>query len=105
MKTTDPKSLSLSGGPRGYDAGKKIKGRKRQLAVDLEGLLIVIGLHSASLDDLIAPEKSAADTSAAKQYWKNIMATSTPHNQHNTLRQLSAHYLSSSQATPEEPDA
>lgn len=36
VKTTDPKSPSLSDGPRGYDASKKIKGRKRQLAVNFE---------------------------------------------------------------------
>ena len=41
VKTTE------SGGPRGYDAGKKIKGRKRQLAVDLEGLPIVVQLEAA----------------------------------------------------------
>ena len=57
VKTTDPKLQrsrscpSLSGGPRSYDAGKKIKGRKRQLAVDVEGLPIVIGLHSAEVQD------------------------------------------------------
>ena len=45
VKTTE------SGGPRGYDAGKKIKGRKRQLVVDVEGLPIVIGLHSAEVQD------------------------------------------------------
>ena len=59
VKTTDPKRKqalraqrsgscpSLSGGPRGYDGGKKIKGRKRQLAVDLEGLPIVVQLEAA----------------------------------------------------------
>ena len=31
VKTTE------SGGPAGYDAGKKIKGRKRHIAVDVEG--------------------------------------------------------------------
>ena len=31
VKTTE------SGGPRGYDAGEKIYGRKRHLAVDVEG--------------------------------------------------------------------
>ena len=45
MKTTE------SGGPRGYDAGKKIKGRKRQLAVDLEGLPLAIQVHEASVQD------------------------------------------------------
>ena len=33
VKTTE------SGGPRGYDAGKKVKGRKRQVLVDTDGLI------------------------------------------------------------------
>ena len=45
VKTTE------SGGPRGYDVGKKIKGRKRQLAVDVEGLPIVVQLKAASVQD------------------------------------------------------
>ena len=36
-----------SGGPRGYDAGKKINGRKRQLAVDVGGLPIVVQATAA----------------------------------------------------------
>ena len=51
VKTTDPKSPSLSGGPRGYDAGKKIKGRKRQLAVNVEGSPLAVQIHEASVQD------------------------------------------------------
>lgn len=36
---------------RGYDAGKKIKGRKRHLLVDTCGLLIAAVVHSASIQD------------------------------------------------------
>ena len=45
VKTTE------SGGPRGYDGGKKIKGRKRHIAVDVEGFPIVIVVHEASVQD------------------------------------------------------
>jgi len=38
-------------GERGYDAGKKIKGRKRHLLVDTLGLLLVTVVHPASLQD------------------------------------------------------
>lgn len=38
-------------GERGYDAGKKIKGRKRHLLVDTMGLLLVTVVHAASLQD------------------------------------------------------
>ena len=45
VKTTE------SGGPRGYDGGKKIKGRKRHIAVDVEGFPIAIVVHEASVQD------------------------------------------------------
>jgi len=36
---------------RDYDAGKKITGRKRHIAVDTLGLLLVVVVHSADLQD------------------------------------------------------
>ncbi len=45
VKTTE------SGGPAGYDAGKKIKGRKRHIAVDVEGTPITIEVHAADVQD------------------------------------------------------
>jgi putative transposase len=39
------------GGLRGYDAGKKIKGRKRHLLVDMMGLILVAIVHSADIQD------------------------------------------------------
>ena len=45
VKTTE------SGGPSGYDAGKKIKGCKRHIAVDVEGFPIAIVVHEASVQD------------------------------------------------------
>ena len=41
-----------SGGPRGYDAGKKVLGRKRHIVVDVEGSPIVIEVHAASVQGL-----------------------------------------------------
>ncbi|MXZ41271.1 MAG: transposase [Caldilineaceae bacterium SB0666_bin_21] len=38
-------------GPRGYDAGKKVKGRKRHLVVDTMGLLLAVVVHTADLQD------------------------------------------------------
>ena len=35
----------------GYDGGKKIKGRKRHIAVDILGLLLVVVVHSAGIQD------------------------------------------------------
>lgn len=39
------------GEERGFDAGKKITGRKRHIAVDTLGLLLVVVVHHASLQD------------------------------------------------------
>jgi putative transposase len=48
---------SEAGGPRGYDGGKKINGRKRHLIVDSLGLLMVVLVTPANLDDgTTAPE-------------------------------------------------
>lgn len=43
--------ISIQGGQRGYDAGKKIKGRKRHLVVDTIGLLMAVVVHKASIQD------------------------------------------------------
>lgn len=45
VKTTE------SGGPRGYDAAKKVTGRKRHIAVDTQGLLLGVVVHAASIQD------------------------------------------------------
>ena len=39
------------GGPRGYDAAKKVKGRKRHVAVDTSGLLLGVIVHAADVQD------------------------------------------------------
>jgi putative transposase len=39
------------GGPRGYDAGKKINGRKRHIIVDCLGLILAIHVHPADIQD------------------------------------------------------
>lgn len=39
------------GAERGYDAGKKITGRKRHVAVDTLGLVMMVVVHSASMQD------------------------------------------------------
>lgn len=42
---------SPQGGDSGYDAGKKIKGRKRHLVVDTLGLLLAVSITAASVQD------------------------------------------------------
>jgi transposase len=45
VKTTE------SGGPRGYDAGKKVKGRKRQAMVDTDGRALILEPQPADVQD------------------------------------------------------
>jgi putative transposase len=45
VKTTE------SGGPRGFDAAKRLKGRKRHLATDTNGLPLVAQVHPANIQD------------------------------------------------------
>ena len=40
-----------AGGPTGYDAGKKIKGRKRHAMVDTDGRALVLQTHPANIQD------------------------------------------------------
>ena len=43
VKTVDVKGI------RGYDAGKKVKGRKRHILVDTMGLLLMVLVHAANI--------------------------------------------------------
>jgi putative transposase len=45
------KTTAVGGEERGYDGGKKVKGRKRHLLVDTEGFVLKVEVHSAKLMD------------------------------------------------------
>jgi len=45
VKTTE------SGGPRGFDMAKKVKGRKRHIVTDTEGSLLAVLVHAANVQD------------------------------------------------------
>ena len=45
VKTTE------AGGPRGYDAGKKVMGRKRHAMVDTDGRALKLLVHPADVQD------------------------------------------------------
>jgi putative transposase len=47
VKTTE------AGGLRGYDAGKKVNGRKRHVIVDALGLLLAVAVHPADWQDQV----------------------------------------------------
>jgi putative transposase len=45
------KSTAVGGEQRGYDGGKKVKGRKRHILVDTEGFVLKVKVHSAKVLD------------------------------------------------------
>lgn len=46
VKTTD-----VGGENRGYDAGKKVSGRKRHIVVDMLGMILAVAVHAADEQD------------------------------------------------------
>jgi putative transposase len=45
VKTTETPGI------RGYDAAKKVNGRKRHILVDTTGLLLMVIVHTANIQD------------------------------------------------------
>ena len=76
MKTTE-----VGGEDRGYDGGKKIKGRKRHLLVDTLGLLVAVLVTSAGVDDgVAAPQLLGSITSQDFPRLITIFGDSKYHN-------------------------
>lgn len=56
--------ITESGGVCGYDAGKKVKGRKRHIVTDTSGFLVFILVYAADIQD----RYGAADVLKAIRY-------------------------------------
>ena len=67
VKTTE------AGGPRGFDAGKKVKGRKRHLLVDILGLLVVMLVTPASVQDRDALPYLLREGKSASPRLENVL--------------------------------
>jgi putative transposase len=67
------KTTGIGGEQRGYDGGKKIRGRKRHLLVDTEGLVLKAKVHSAKVPDQdglrLLLESAQAEVSRLKHLW------------------------------------
>src|SRR5579872_1127886 len=68
VKTTE------SGGPRGYDAGKKIKGRKRHIVTDTQGNLVGLVVHQADIQDRDGAPCVLASIRSAFPWLRHIFA-------------------------------
>ena len=55
---------SPQGGESGFDAGKKVKGRKRNLVVDTPGLIIALTVTAANVQDRDAAAAAVAQACA-----------------------------------------
>jgi putative transposase len=75
-KTTD-----VGGEQRGYDGGKKIKGRKRHLLVDTLGLLVAVLVTGANIDDgTAAPQLLSRITTTDYPRLQTIFGDNKYHN-------------------------
>lgn len=63
------------GGERGYDGGKKIKGRKRHIVVDALGLLLAVVVTSAGVDDADAAPQALAQLKQRRYAWRSCGRT------------------------------
>jgi len=45
-------ATTQAGGPRGFDAGKRVYGRKRHIVTDTNGLLLAVHVHAANVQDV-----------------------------------------------------
>lgn len=75
------KTTEVGGDDRGYDGGKKIKGRKRHLLVDTLGLLVAVLITGAGIDDgVAAPQLLGQSTAEQFPRMKTIFGDSKYHN-------------------------
>jgi putative transposase len=59
------KTTAVGGEDRGYDGGKKVKGRKRHILVDTEGLVLKAKIHSANVLDQVGIKALLRDADQA----------------------------------------
>ena len=68
VKTTE------SGGPRGFDAGKLVKGRKRHILTDTGGLLVAALVHGAHIQDRDGAPPLLASVRSAFPWLRHVFA-------------------------------
>jgi transposase len=65
---------TVSRGTRGYDAGKRVAGRKRHIAVDTTGLLLVVMVTAAHHQDQVAARDLLARVHSAHPDLRHVWA-------------------------------
>ena len=64
------------GGFRGYDAGKRINGRKRHIVTDTLGLLVGLEVHSARIQDRDGAPDLLNKVAAGYPFLRHVFAPS-----------------------------
>jgi transposase len=65
---------SETGGPRGFDAGKKIKGRKRHILTDTIGMMVGAIVHPADIQDRDGAPDLLASVRGAFPWLRHVFA-------------------------------
>src|SRR6185312_80441 len=108
VKTTE------AGGPRGYDAGKKVMGRKRHAMVDTDGRPLVLQVHPASVQDRDGAvpllqasrrsfpfiERAFADSAYAAERVADATCSHAPDQTHGSFRMSSGSDSEAFRTTP-----
>ncbi len=63
-----------SGGPRAYDAGKKVNGRKRHIITDTQGHLVGLVVHAADIQDRDGAPLVLASIRSAYPWLRHVFA-------------------------------
>ncbi|TWT51692.1 Transposase DDE domain protein [Thalassoglobus neptunius] len=77
---------------RGYDGGKKITGRKRNIAVDTLGLLLAVTVTVASIDDAQAARPVMQQLTQARQPRLEVVWADSKYHNHALNDWLSRHH-------------
>ena len=96
VKTTE------SGGPRGFDAGKLVKGRKRHILTDTGGRLVAGMVHAAHIQDRDGAPPLLASIRWAFPWLRHVFADGAyagPNSARRWKRSASGRWRSSSEAT------
>jgi putative transposase len=81
------------GGPKGFDAGKLVKGRKRHLIVDTLGFLIALAVQPADVQDYDGAHEVVAQAKARFPRLKMLWADSRYACKHLPIRILAAFWI------------
>jgi putative transposase len=90
----DSQSVKTAGGGEavGTDGGKKVRGRKRHIAVDTMGLLLAVTVTAANVDDAAAAQEVFAQMPSKDFPRLEVMQADNKYHNHALYRWLRVHH-------------